>query len=358
MYLRTEDLPFVVVLISAYNEEKLIEKKLQSIFSQDYPKAKLQILVGSDCSSDSTDEIVQKLAQTHKQLTFLQGKERSGKPKMLNKLHAYCASNFNSDHPILILTDANVMFTKNTIYHLVKHFKDPSIHIVDANIINTEVSDQGIANSESTYIKREVELKYNEALIWQKIAGCFGGCFAMRMESFSEIPPNFIVDDFYLTMKVLEKGKAAISEPEAKCHEDLPVDIKEEFRRKKRISSGNFQNLSAFKHLTNPFKLTGFILWSHKFIRYIGPFLLIASCLSAVALFFMGFEFMFWVCLAQLIWFVVIPLLDLLLKSINLKVGFFRNVRYFNLMNVALLLGYKNYFNGIKNNTWEPTKRA
>src|SRR3989337_604464 len=50
--------PAVSLIITAYNEEKLIKDKIENTLKQDYPKDRFEIIVASDCSTDRTDEIV------------------------------------------------------------------------------------------------------------------------------------------------------------------------------------------------------------------------------------------------------------------------------------------------------------
>ena len=79
--------------------------------------------------------------------------------------------------------------------------------------------------------------------------GPFGGCFAMRKKLFLKVPENFLVDDFFLNMSVLENGYSCVNEPEAIVYEDVSNNLHAEFVRKSRISAGNFQNLFYFFHV-------------------------------------------------------------------------------------------------------------
>src|SRR5690606_1843765 len=146
---------------------------------------------------------------------------------------------------VFILTDANVFFTKDTIYQLVKHYKNPEVAQVGGNIINPEHKQDGISFQEKSYLSRENIIKYQEGIIWGCMIGAFGGCYSIRANYFVPVPPKFLVDDFYISMHVLEQNKKALNELDAHCYEDVSNKIKEEFRRKLRISAGNFQNLAG-----------------------------------------------------------------------------------------------------------------
>ena len=102
--------------------------------------------------------------------------------------------------------------------------------------------------------------------------GPFGGCYMLRSNYFSKVPDNYLVDDFYIAMEVFRKGGLAINDLSAICTESNSSDILEEFKRKSRISAGNFQNLLTFKNLLwPPFSKLAFNFISHKVLRWLGP---------------------------------------------------------------------------------------
>ena len=144
-----------------------------------------------------------------------------------------------SDH-IYIFTDANVLLSKDAIIELTKKFSNSEIGLVDSRIIPVGLQEDGISKSENTYIGLESKLKYWEGQLWGMMMGVFGGCFAIRSNLVRKVPTNFITDDFFITMSVLDASKKCISNPSAICTESIPNKIHEEFRRKTRISSGNF----------------------------------------------------------------------------------------------------------------------
>ena len=184
--------PFVSILISAYNEESVIEDKINSILKSSYPRDKIEIIVGSDCSSDNTNVILTRIAaDPSNRLSFFPFKERQGKPNVINILAGH------SKGEILILSDANVMFDINTVEELVKPFSDPDIGLVDSQMVNMGMKKEGISHQEKAYISREVRIKHQESLIWGSMMGPFGGCFAIRKSLYKEVPSNFLVDDFY-----------------------------------------------------------------------------------------------------------------------------------------------------------------
>ncbi len=355
------ELPNVSVLMSLFNEEKIIEEKIKSFFLQKYPKNKIDFYIGSDNSSDNTNSIVSDFVNKNKlsNFHFIPFLNRQGKPGVINQLaeKAIIKNKKGSEH-IFVITDASVILSQSTIFHLAKHFKNEKIGLVDSNMMHTGMKKEGISKSEDIYISREVQLKHQESIISGKMMGPFGGCYALRSDLFIPVPENYLVDDFFLAMNVLDQGKNAINELEAICKESVSHHIKEEYRRKSRISAGNFQNLSTYKHLLLPSKgYIAFNFLSHKALRWLGPFFILFSFTANVILSLDGNLFYIILLVFQVVLIMIIPIFDLILQSFNINIGLFRSIRYFFMMNIALLQGFINYLKGIKSNVWQPTQR-
>lgn len=348
-------LPHVYIMMSVYNEQKVIREKLDSVFDTDYPLDKLSFYIGSDNSSDETNPIIEEYAQKYPQLKFHPYTDRNGKSGVLNKLYEAIKQNGYKPDDVFILTDANVLFTRSCIFEMVKHFKNPDIGQVAANVLNKGQRNDGISIQEANYIQRENLIKYREGLIWGAMQGAFGACYAMRAGCFSPIPANFLMEDFYLSMSILCQGKKAISEFKAVCYEDVSNDVREEFKRKTRISTGNYQNLGVYWMRLFKFDAVAFCFYSHKIIRWKGPFIILLMLLSsAILAVYMPFYLLV---LVLMIVFLISPLIDNGLKAMGINIGLLRLVAYFNVMNWALLYGFYKYMTGVQTSAWSPTKR-
>ena len=346
-----EDAPFVSILISAFNEEDVIKDKVQSILNSDYEGGTYEILIGSDCSTDQTNHILSELAKDkNNRLQFFPFDQRQGKPNVINILTEHAKGD------ILILSDANVMFDPQTIRELVLPFRNPDIGLVDSRMINVGMKKEGISHQEKAYISREVQIKHEESLIWGTMMGPFGGCFAIRKSLFQPVPSNFLVDDFFLNMIVLESGSKAVNNPKAMVYEDVSNDLAIEYRRKIRIATGNCQNLSRFKKLLwPPWTGLAFSFISHKIIRWLGPILLILALFSV---FLLSFHSTFYLILfISYLFVLILPLIDLFLKKLNFHIFILRFITHFCAMNMAMLVGFVRKNKGVKTNVWEPTKR-
>jgi cellulose synthase/poly-beta-1,6-N-acetylglucosamine synthase-like glycosyltransferase len=337
----------VGVIIAAYNEENVIAKKIQSILDSDYPAEKIKIYIGSDASIDKTNELVASFQKTHPNVNLKIFKGRSGKAFIINDLAKECPDD------IFILTDANVFFTQNTISNLVRHFSNPKTKQVCANIIKTSDKNIQIQGLEKKYLWLENTIKLKESNTWGFVIGAEGGCYAIRRENYSPVPKNFFMDDFYITMSVIKNKGEVLFDDQAIVYEDLPSESSEEFKRKIRISIGNYQNLFEFKSLLWPlWSPISFAFISHKILRWLTPFFLILIFIVSLLLVFYQDYFIYFSA-AQATLFLT-PLFIPVLKKVKpiLFIAHFYN------MNLALLIGYFSYLKGVKSSVWQPTPRA
>ena len=345
---RADQLPDVSIVMAAFNEEKVLEEKLQSIFKSDYPAGKVEVLIGSDASTDRTSKIVKSYAKKYPNIIFHDYRERRGKQNVVNDLVK------EAKGELLILTDANVIFDKNTLRELVKPFVRPAVGLVDSNMINEGMQEDGISYQERAYISREVEIKHLEGKLWGAMMGPFGGCYAIRRKLYKDVPPNTLVDDFYINMLIFEQAYLAVNNLSAKVYEEIPNDLSVEFRRKIRIGTGNFQNLARFWHLL--FKPPyGFPFLSHKVLRWIGPFLLIKILIFNLLLVpehpLYVYFFLF-----QMVIYAVVPA-DFLFKKVGIHNRLFRLITHFFAMNLALFIGFFKALAGVRSGVWERTAR-
>jgi len=348
--LTDSDLPGVDILMAVYNEEKVIREKILSLVETNYPLEKINIYIGSDASTDKTDDIIHELIQSYPQIKLFRY-SRTGKSGIINQLY----KESNSD--VIVLTDANVFFEIDTIYHLTKHYKNETIGLIGGNIVNPDFKKTGISFQEKKYLERENRIKYLEGICMGGMIGAFGGCYSLRRELFVEVPEKWLVDDFFIAMQVLRKDKKTINELSAICTEDVSNKISEEFRRKVRISAGNFQNLFTFLDLLSPLKFgIAFCFISHKVLRWITPFLLIGLFIVNLLLLSSGYGIYTLTFIGQIAVMLCV-LLDRVFKKIGLHSRILRFITHFYTMNFALLVGFINYSKGVKTTIWKPTER-
>lgn len=342
--------PEVTVVFSVFNEEKVIEKKLQSIFNSDYPKDKLKIIIGSDNSTDKTHEIIESYIALHSNITLIKKHNRNGKLKIINELFDLV----KTEH--IVFTDANVFFEPSTIKALVYDLIINDAKLVCGNIHKFSPKNQGISGQEILYMNYENSLKHYESLAYHFCVGVEGGCYAIKRDWFVKVPDGFLMDDFFITLDVISKGAKVMFEPQALCYEDVNDAPMIEFKRKIRISLGNFRNLNYYKHLLFPIhKGFGFAFFSHKVLRWVTPFMLIISFVSALVLSF-KIDFFNWITYTYAL-LILLPLLTIILEKIKLKIPIINALGHFVLMNFALLIGYFKYQFANQESAWQPPQR-
>ncbi|HLV31042.1 MAG TPA: glycosyltransferase family 2 protein [Chitinispirillaceae bacterium] len=336
--------PSIGVLVPVHNEEKVITKKIQNILSIDYPSEKLEIWVGSDNSSDKTDEIVRSF--TDKRIKLWVSADRVGKTGILNRV----ATLIETD--IVLFTDANTFHNPDCLKAIARNFADPHIGGVAGHI--KHVSEKIEEFGENIYRKFESKQKYIEGGLHSTISA-FGGFYAIRKKLFSPIPDNaYSNDDVLIPMNVIRKGYRVIYEPEAVSQEDMTGDVLREFSRRVRIGAGNFQAFFWLLDFLNPFiGWPSFCYISHKVTRWFSPFFLLFAYISCGFLFYYKPVDVYRMIFAA---GSIILLSGCLFKVIPLRIT--RHIYYFLVMNIALTLGFFRYLRGIESAAWARTERS
>ncbi|MFN3530420.1 MAG: glycosyltransferase [Bacteroidia bacterium] len=337
------DWPELAILMAAYNEEAVVEAKIRSVFNSQYPPEKIHLYVGSDASTDNTNAILGRLTHDFPGLQIIFFEKRTGKPVIINELARQCSGE------ILIITDADALFDPHCLSELVRPFSNPRIGGVQANTRISMIAGDTVAKQEASYTRREMEIKAGEG-VWGAVIGGFGSAYALRKNLFRPVPTGFIVDDFYTFADISGQGYQTVFSREAITELRVSADSAVQFRRKRRIGKGNFQNLRHFTGLLNPFRKIGYVYWSHKVLRWFTPFLILAAYLSSGLA--MEQNWLYWAFLGMNLAF-LLALLDLALQYLGISVQALRFLGHFLRMNVALLLGF---FDSFKNNqkvSWE-----
>ena len=352
------DWPPVAVLMAVHNEERVLDAKLATLAAQDYP-GRLDLYVGDDLSTDATSGILREyqLTAPNQRLHYSRNDHRLGKPGTINRL-ARAASEKST---IFVLTDASVMLRTDTIRELVRPLLfDAGLGLVDSRMVHTGARAMGIGRTEEAYIHREVAIKQAEGRVLGYPIGPFGGCWALRVEAFSPVPDNYLVDDFYLCMSAYRAGWRGWSSERAVVYEGVGQHMDQEFRRKVRIGSGNWQNLAEFVDLWWPPQqnLLAFAFFSHKILRWLTPLFLLLLGLCLLLLYRAGGNYWAGLLLSIAVGTMSLTaLLDGVLSRCGVHLALLRSLHYFMAMNAALLVGFARYLTGINSNVWQPSSR-
>ncbi|MBF0512357.1 MAG: glycosyltransferase family 2 protein, partial [Candidatus Omnitrophica bacterium] len=249
-----------------YNEEDVIDSKIRNLLELDYPHEKMEILIGSDGSTDRTHDIIRQFSDPR--IKFSINSQRQGKMMTLNRLIP-CACN-----EIIVFTDARQIFEKNAIKNLVSNFSDPQIGCVSGQLMFAP-KEGGTAQGVSLYWSYEKFIRRQESRI-HSMLGATGAIYAIRKSLFMPGPGNVVLDDMYTPFKIIEQGYRAVFEDAAYAYDQVAQKPQEEFQRKARTIYGNYQIFFLFGNMFNPWQSPiAFQFFSHKFLRVVIPFFLI-----------------------------------------------------------------------------------
>ncbi len=338
------NLPAVSMLIAAHNEESFISQRVANAIELDYPTNLIEVVVASDGSTDRTNDLVRQFGNAVRLLDFPQ---RQGKASMLNAAIPQLRGE------IVLLSDANTFFDPRAARCLASWFVDPSVGAVCGCLV---VKDPKTGtNADSMYWKYETFLKKCEGRIGG-LLGANGAVYAIRKSMFCEVPPNTLVDDFVIPLLAkLRHDFRIIYDVNAIAYEESPPTVRAEFRRRARIGAGGYQSLMLLWRLLNPkHGWTAFTFFSHKVLRWLCPFFLIAVLVANAAL---ASHRLYAVILALQATFYLTALMAAFLPTRFAVLKPLRLATMFVGMNIALLRGFVWFLRGPENGTWVRTVR-
>ncbi|MCA9743956.1 MAG: glycosyltransferase family 2 protein [Deferribacteres bacterium] len=264
--------PKVTLIISAYNEEDVIAKKLKNSLELDYPADKLEIIVISDQSSDATDEIVQGFADRGVKLHRMS--ERGGKTMGLNAVVP------NAEGEIVIFSDANAMYDRNVVRMMVRNFADSEVGAVTGE--SRYAIDEGdtSTDSENLYWRYELALKRMESGLGSLVGGD-GAIYAIRQKLYRQLNPSDL-SDFVNPLQIVVQGYRNVYEGEAFSYEKGGESFEKEFRRKVRIVNRAWRGMMSMRQLLNPLRYGFFAIQaiSHKLLRWLVPVFMVCAFVS------------------------------------------------------------------------------
>lgn len=342
-----DNLPPITLIIPAYNELSVIDRKMQNSSELIYPKDKLTVMWVTDGSNDGSNEYLQ---NKYANVVVLHENQRKGKASALNR------GIENAKTEIVVFCDANTFLNKEALIEIVKHFNDPQIGVV-AGEKRVLLTNDTAGIGESLYWKYESWLKKLNSDFHTAI-GAVGELFAIRKSLAVPLPVDTVVDDFVLSMQIASKGYKIVYEPKAYATEEPSENEKEEMKRKVRIAAGAFQTLFRYPHWLNFFSrpLLAFQYFSYKVLRWIVvPLALPMVFLFNIFIVISNPDNLFFL---TLLVFQLIIYSTVLVRIFYSKLPKFLNIPYyFILMNLAQYLGFWRYITKKQPAAWEKVKR-
>lgn len=244
------------IIIPAYNEATILKQKIENTTSLPCTLP-VQIVVITDGSTDGSETI----AASFPHITVLHQRERLGKAAAINRAVA------EAKYEVLIFTDANTFLNKASLNALIAALNNEEAGAVCGEKRIRYLPQKKYA--ESFYWKYESVLKKLESKTGS-VVGAAGELFAVKKECFEAIPEHSILDDFWLSMRIQEKGFRILYEPNATATELPPQTLKDDLARRTRIAAGVWQWMKAYCSFRQ-LKKQPFFLWqflSHRFCRW------------------------------------------------------------------------------------------
>ena len=343
-FVRGSRLPSISVIVPAHNEESTIEAKIISLIGADYPRELVEILIGSDGSSDKTEDIVQRFR--HEGVGLISFPRQHGKSAMQNGLVAAASGE------ILVFTDADSLVEPSALRRIVENFEDGRVGLVTGHAEYSNASETNVTKNESLYLRYDTWLRERESELGT-LAMASGSLFAIRRSLWEPLDPA-LGDDFVLPLLVARAGLHNVIDRRVKALTHLAQDRPGSMvRMKTRIINKDLRALLIDRELLNPIRHGALAagLWSHKLLRWLVPYFLLGILASSFLLIARPFfQIMLWF---QLL-FYGLSLVGLVRST---RTGVLRSVpASFCLVNLAALLGSLKCIAGRTSGKWQPVR--
>lgn len=343
---REEIQPTITIIITAYNEEVALPAKLENTLALDYPSNLLEIIVASDCSIDRTDEIVRKFSS--------RGVRLCRQSRRLGKTAAQNAAVEQARGEIIIFSDATSHYQPDVIRTMMPNFADATVGCVAGRLIYVDPGDSRVGRGARSYWSYETFLKKHESRAGSLI-GASGCLYAVRKSAYVPLYHE-ACSDFIIATKMVEQGLRAIYEQNAVCIEETNQRSDAELKMRVRVIAQTFTDLWRHRSMLNPFR-SGFYavqLLSHKVMRYLVPFFLIAIFVASMIL--APSSLAYRVLLAAQVMGYASALLSWLLEKVGVRSRLLVLPQYFVLANLASLIACYQFIRGERYARWEPIR--
>jgi cellulose synthase/poly-beta-1,6-N-acetylglucosamine synthase-like glycosyltransferase len=344
-------LPPVTLMICAYNEQDVVDEKMENIRQLNYPPSKLCVMWVTDGSNDGTNDLL----GAYPEVKLVFSPERKGKAAaLIHGLH-------KNDNELVVFTDANTMLNADAIREIVRQFMKDNVSCVSGEKrVVARNKKHGVAEGEGLYWKYESTLKQWDSDLYSAM-GAAGELFAVRMSHYREAPSNALLDDFMMSMLILKDGHRIAYTSRAYASEFGSANMMEESKRKRRIAAGGLQSIWWLRGLMNPFRYpkVAFQFVSHRVLRWsVTPVALLALVPLNVVIVILGGGLLYVVFgILQLLFYLAAVIGWVLLRAG--RPNRLLNVPcYFLFMNLNVFLGVKYLFTHHSSGKWEKVGRG
>lgn len=348
---KDEELPTMTLMICAYNEEDVVAEKMENTLGLDYPKDKLRIMWVTDGSNDHTNELL----ADYPEANIVFSPERRGKTAALKHGLREIETRY------VAFTDANTMINKTALREIARQFMDPTVGCVSGEKrVAARKEGEMAAEGEGLYWKYESTLKRWDSELYSAM-GAAGELYAIDPTLVKEIPDEALLDDFMMSMYIVDEGKRIAYAPDAYAQEYGSANIYEESKRKRRIAAGGLQSIWWLRAMLNPFKqpLVTFQYISHRVLRWsITPVAMVILLILNIALVLTHAGTTYTVLLALQVIFYLMAFAGWLQNRYGHKNRLLYTAYYFVFMNLNVFRGMAYLRKHGRNGVWEKAKRS
>ena len=343
------ELPEVTLMICAYNEQDIVDSKMENTRQIKYPK--LKVVWVTDGSNDHTNDY---LAKYH-DVEVIYSPERRGKTAALNHGLSLVKSE------LVVMTDANTMLNPESIQEIVRCFMDPKVACVAGEKrVAARHEGQAAAEGEGLYWKYESTLKRWDGELYSAM-GAAGELCAIRRSLYEPMPENALLDDFVMSLRMVDKGYKIAYTADAYAMEYGSADLTEESKRKRRIAAGGLQSIWWLRNMMNPLRqpVVAFQFVSHRVLRWsITPIaLLLLIPLNVLLVFLKAGNIYTWIWVLQLVFYMA-AYLGYLLEQYGRRNKLLYVPYYFLFMNLNVFRGMTYLRTHKSSGAWEKAKRG
>ncbi len=343
------ELPEVTLMICAYNEQDIVDSKMENTRQIKYPK--LKVVWVTDGSNDHTNDY---LAKYH-DVEVIYSPERRGKTAALNHGLSLVKSE------LVVMTDANTMLNPESIQEIVRCFMDPKVACVAGEKrVAARHEGQAAAEGEGLYWKYESTLKRWDGELYSAM-GAAGELCAIRRSLYEPMPENALLDDFVMSLRMVDKGYKIAYTADAYAMEYGSADLTEESKRKRRIAAGGLQSIWWLRNMMNPLRqpVVAFQFVSHRVLRWsITPIaLLLLIPLNVLLVFLKAGNIYTWIWVLQLVFYLA-AYLGYLLEQYGRRNKLLYVPYYFLFMNLNVFRGMTYLRTHKSSGAWEKAKRG
>jgi len=270
-----EELSVTAVMV-VRNEEAVLARKLENLLSLDYPPNRFDVIVVSDGSTDRTPAILAEFAQ-HPRIRAVIKQEGQGKAAGLNDAMRLVTAQ------IVLFTDARQQIEREALRRLIENFADAEVGAASGELMLGEPASGEASTGTGRYWYVEKKIRELESASGS-VVGATGAIYCARPNLFEALPPVTILDDVLIPMQIVSKGARVIFDSRARAWDSPDLGQKREFMRKVRTLSGNYQLLQLAPWLLSSKNPVRFEFVSHKLLRLVVPFALLALLAASFSL--------------------------------------------------------------------------